>query len=414
MHSTPALSRINILIEQGRYADAERSLRQLLGTDATNVYALALLAEVKLRLDDHEAATAIVDQAIGLEPDAAYLLYIKGRILLGHTRPEEAEASVREAIERDPLEADYHALLAQILLARKQFAAALEEADLALALDAEHLHALNMRSSALVKLDRKEDSLRTIEGALREDPDNPYTHTNYGWGLLETGDPGKALDHFTQALRGDPSSDYARAGMAQAVKAKNPVYRLYLRYAFFMNRLTANYQWGVIIGLYVIYRILLAVSRSYPALSPFLMPLVALLVIFALSTWVMGPIGDLLLRLDRHGRYLLDRNEKRIAELVGGCVLLCAAGLLGYALTGGAAFVALAGYGFTMILPLGLFHSESKTKNLLRYYGIGLAVLGLVGVITAFLLTPYNLFAVGYVIALFLFQWVANFQVIRD
>jgi tetratricopeptide (TPR) repeat protein len=414
MTQDPRLTKATILIKQQRYAEAERSLREVLSTDPTDVNCLALLAEVKLRQDDHAAAESIIDQAIGLAPDTAYLYYIKGGILLGAKRQREAEVVLREAIELDPLDADAYALLAQILLSRKQYAEALEQADLALALDAEHLHALNMRSSVLVKLDRKEDSYRTIEGALREDPENPYTHTNYGWGLLETGDHRKALEHFGMALRRDPTSDYARAGMAQAVKAKNPVYRLYLQYAFFMNRLTANYQWGVIIGVYVLYRLLVGVSANYPALSPFVTPVLAVLVLFALSTWVIGPIGDLLLRLDRHGRYLLDADEKLTAEIVGGCVLVFLAGGLGYFITGSGAFVVLAGYGFTMILPVGLLSTESKTKNLLRYYGIGLGILGAVAVVAAFLITPFNLFAVGYAMALFGFQWVANFQVIRS
>ncbi|MCH5600269.1 hypothetical protein [Niabella ginsengisoli] len=60
-------------------------------------------------------------------------------------------------------------------------------ADKALEIDAENLLGLNMRSSALVKLNRKEESFETIEGALRNDPNNAYTHANYGWGLLENG-----------------------------------------------------------------------------------------------------------------------------------------------------------------------------------------------------------------------------------
>ena len=31
---------------------------------------------------------------------------------------------------------------------------------------------------------------------MREDPNNSYTHANYGWGLLEKGNHKKALEHF--------------------------------------------------------------------------------------------------------------------------------------------------------------------------------------------------------------------------
>lgn len=117
-------------------------------------------------------------------------------------------------------------------------------------IDAENLSALNARSTALNKLNRKEESFETIQDALREDPNDAYTHANYGWGLLEKGHHKEALDHFKEALANDPSFEYAQLGMLQAIKANNPIYRVFLKYSFWMSNLTAKYQWGVIIGFY--------------------------------------------------------------------------------------------------------------------------------------------------------------------
>ncbi|WP_116126062.1 tetratricopeptide repeat protein [Lewinella sp. IMCC34183] len=414
MTTNPQLAKADLLLRQDRPAEAERLLRQHLAGDPDNLHLLALLAAAVAGQDRPAEAVQVIDRAIGLAPEVGYLYYIRGQVLLRSDRYAEAETALREAISLDTLEPDAYALLAQVLLVRKRYHDALAAADEALALDPEHLHGLNMRGAALVKLDRREESAGTIAGALREDPDNAYTHTNYGWSLLETGDHRAAADHFAQALRREPGSDYARGGMVEALKAKNPVYKLYLRYAFWMNKLTANYQWGVIVGFYVLYRLLRWSADTYPELAPYLTPLLVLLVALGVSTWVIGPIGDLLLRLDAHGRYLLTAEETRTANVVGGCLLLTLVGLTGYVFSGAPAFLVLAGYGFSMILPVGLYYTPARTRHLLRYYAVGLALLGGAGVVVAFVGATFNLFVVGYLLGLFLFQWVANYQVIRD
>ena len=314
----------------------------------------------------------------------------------------------------EPHAPDPYALLAQIMLVRKCYADALYAADEALATDPEHVLALNLRSAALIKLGRREESATAISGALREDPDNPWTHANYVWGLLEAGDHRAAAEHFGLALRREPGLDLARAGMVEALKAKNPLYRLYLRYAFFMSRLTANYQWGVIIGFYVLFRIQRGVAASQPALAPVINPLLVFLAVVARSTWTLGPVGDLLLRLDPHGRYLLNKREIRIADAVGIGLLLGLGGLLARAVSGNDAFLVMAGYGVTMILPLGLFDAATRTRHLLRYYAGALGLIGLLAVALAFVDRPFNVFTVIYLLGMFLVQWVANYQVIQD
>ena len=413
MYADPRQARLGILLRQGRLDDARREVMQLLGENPADVSNLALLAEIQLRQADLASAEETVNRAMGLSPEHTGLFFLKSQIKLQQQDYPAAEQLLREATVIDPLDPDIQAMLAQTLLLQKEFTGALGAADQALSLEPQNLLALNMRSKALIKLDRREESYATIEGALREDPDNAYTHANYGWGLLETGEYGKAKEHFAQSLRADPTDDYARSGMAEAVKARNPLYRMFLKYAFFMQNLTQRYQWGVIIGIYVLYRIINGVARSNPDLQPFLYPLLGVLTVVAISTWVIEPIGNLFLRFDRHARFLLDEGEFRTANLAAACLAATAAGLLGYLVSGHDGFLVLAGYGFTMLLPVGQAYARVKRPWLIRGYGIGLALVGLVAVVFAFAAEPFNLFTVIYLLGLFAFQWVANFQLIR-
>jgi len=112
------------------------------------------------------------------------------------------------------------------------------------ALDPEHAGCLNLRAMAEVKLGRKAQAAATIEAALARDPENAGTHANRGWTYLEESDPGRALEHFREALRLDPENEWAREGMVEALKARHGVYRLVLRCFLWMQKLGESARWA--------------------------------------------------------------------------------------------------------------------------------------------------------------------------
>lgn len=408
------LSKVGILIQQKKFAEAEKILSDLLHEDSGNVDYLALLAEVTLQQDKPDVANTIINNAIGLAPDNPGLFFIKSRIELEQENYTEAERSINRAIELDAYDADHFAVSALIRLRRKQFGEALEMANRALEIDPENLLALNTRSTALNKLNRKEESFETIEGALREDPNNAYTHANYGWGLLEKGDHKKALEHFKEALTNDPTSEYAQAGMLEALKAANPIYRGFLRYSFWMSNLTAKYQWGVIIGFYIVFRALKTIASRNEALQPYLTPLIVALALIAFSTWVIGPISNFFLRFNKYGQLLLDKKEKMSSNFVAVSLVTFVAGLLLYFILADQRFLTIAVFGFAMMVPLGAMFSPSKNENGLLFYTVAMAAVGIGAIVLAFSTGEiFNLMTVVFMVCFIAFQWVANYLVIK-
>lgn len=409
------LSKVEILLQQQKYADAQRILSDLLSEDPNNIHFLSLLAEVYLQQDNFDTATTIINNAIGLSPDSSYLFYIKSRIAIQQDKLSDAETHINQAIALNPYDAHYFALLANIQLGRKQFDEALETANKALEIDAENLLALNIRSTALNKLNRSEESFETIQGALRGDPNNAFTHANYGWGLLEKGDHKKALEHFKEALSKDPGSEYAQSGMMEALKASNPVYRLFLKYSFWMGNLTAKYQWGVIIGFYLGFRGLRILASKNEALQPYLIPLIVALALIAFSTWVISPISNLFLRFNKYGQLLLDQKQKISSNFVAVSFGAFVAGILLYFILSDEKMLTIAVFGFAMMLPLGTMFSPSKNKNGLLIYTIALALVGSLAIVMAFSSgIIFNLMTLVFVIGFVAFQWVANFMLIRE
>jgi hypothetical protein len=297
---------------------------------------------------------------------------------------------------------------------KKDYETALEIADQSLELDPENILALNTRSTSLLKLNRKEESFSTIEGALREDPENTYTHANYGWGLLEKGNHQKALQHFSESLRYNPDNYHAQSGMLETLKASNFVYRAYLKYVFFMEKLSEKGQWIFIIGFYVGSKILRVLSDKYPNLEPYIMPITILLAIFAFSTWVITPISNLFFRLHPYGKFLLDRNDKISSTFVGISLLISILGFSLFAITQKEGFLSIGIFGFMMMVPLGNLFLQTKIKNLTIYLSIILTLLGILSIINAFTTQNIaNIFSIIFLVLFITYQWGINFIVIR-
>jgi tetratricopeptide (TPR) repeat protein len=408
--------RATILLQQRRYEDAERELRTALALDPDNAHLQLLLCICLFEQEKIEEAENSIRQVIHQEPDNDYALYILAKIKLVQEDEKKAEALLKNAVQLAPNEADYYGLLASIYLQKKAFQQALDFAEQGLAVDSENILCLNMRSTALLKLRRKEEAFQTIEKALEKDPENEYTHVNYGWGKLERGQHKEALIHFREALRLNPNSEAAKAGLVETMKAKYWFYRMFLKYAFWMSRLSSKNQWIFIIGLYVLIRLLRGLAGDNEILNLIIWPIIILYLIFALSSWFIVPLSNLMLRLNPYGRYALDKEGITSSNFVGLSLALAAIGGLLYAATGHLSAIALLIFGIVMMIPTGSMFNPSKDrkKKTLIIYTIGLATVGLVGIVSGlFSAELFNLMAVLFGLGIFAYQWVANAMLIK-
>jgi tetratricopeptide (TPR) repeat protein len=171
---------------------------------------------------------------------------------------------------------------------------------------------------SLVKLGRRAEAGQTIGATLARNPEDALTHANQGWTLLESGDPKQAMLHFREALRLEPNQEWARAGIVEALKARNIIYRVCLNYFLFMSKLSPQTQWVIVVGLFLLQRVAGSLADKNPTLAPFIQPFLILYLVFALLTWLGSPLFDLLLCLDKFGRLVLSTDQKQRALAVAG------------------------------------------------------------------------------------------------
>jgi tetratricopeptide (TPR) repeat protein len=422
-------TRAHLLMEQGRYELAEQELRQALAANPQDADIQALLAICLPNREKFEEAVDFGRKAVGLEPDSSFCQYALAvalfhrddhvsnkQTLISNMREfQEAEVCINEAIRLDPHEANQFALLSSIRLARQQWQGALDAAMQGLAINPENVSCINCRATALVKLGRQDEASESLEGALAKDPEDSHTHANKGWALLHQGKPQQALESFREALRIDPSNEYARLGIIEALKARNFIYRWMLAYFLWMSRLSTGARWGVILGGYFLIRFLGGVERTNAQLRPYILPIQILYALFVILTWTAPHIFNLLLRMDKFGRYALNEDETIGANAVGACLMTGMTMIaVGIVLESGLLIIAGVGCIGLMIPVGGTFTREGRARKLLGLYTLGLIGVGIAAVVLAMMKSPEasslgGIFAIG----LMVFGWVANIMATR-
>jgi Flp pilus assembly protein TadD len=384
--------------------------RQALAGDPENAIGHALLSLALAHLEQGKDAVESGKRAVALDPELAFAHYALGWAFLEHGESSGAERAAKEALRLDP-DSDSYALLASVKARQHRWNDVLENVAKGLELNPEHAGCANLRAMALASLGRGDEAEAAVRGVLALDADDATAHANRGWLLLRQSDPEGALESFRAALRLDPSFDWARTGIVEALKARSGIYRLILRGSLWMGSLTARAQWMVLIGFFVFGRIVRALMRENPTWSPVLGPILGLYVLFVLMTWVADPLSNLLLRINPFGRLALRPHEILASNFVGACVALALVAILVFAGTRADAWLIVAASSAVMLIPIG---GASKAYRTRAWWPLvaAAAVLGAFAVAAAVFAFSRPDFAGGalglLLVGAFLFSWLAN------
>jgi Flp pilus assembly protein TadD len=308
-----------LLMQARRYQEAASVLQQHIIHSPQDSAALAYLALCATELDQRQAATEYAQAAVAADPELSFAHYALALTFLARNRLPEANATIDAALQLDPDSVMNFALKAQIRFGQRDWLGARLAAEQGLRLESTDENCANLQAMALRQLRQGGQAEETIRTTLARDPENSDSHANLGWSLLEQGKSREALKHFQEALRLDPESEFARSGLVHALRARFIVYRWLFGYFAWVSKFSTKYAWLIVIGGVVGYQILRGLARQAPVLAPLIIPIMLAYTIFALSTWLLTPLTNLLLLSSRYGRSALPKEEKLTAL----AVLLC-------------------------------------------------------------------------------------------
>ena len=368
------IERALVFSDVGRPTDAEQALREALRADPDDAFAHVMLALVLSELGRPGDALDSAETAIGLAPEFPLAHTARAQALLALERYKQAEAAVVEAIRLEPEEEQGHIVHSAILAARGRWPDALAAAEKALSLDPDSETARGLRAYALAMSERGPDWEDAARATLAAAPESAVAHALAGQAHLLRGRERDAVEHFHEALKLDPGSEGAQAGLAQALKAAHPLFRPFFRFFVWQERLSTGWKIALTFGPLVVVRALRPAADN-----PVVIAVVVVWLLFVASTWLSVPIANLALRLSMIGRSVLPSDEKRSSSaflaLIGLCLLAI---VLAIAVDGSFTGAALATG--LLALPLGSAHEVGpRLRRGVYAGGVAVVIAGFVG-----------------------------------
>jgi hypothetical protein len=252
--------------------------------------------------------------------------------------------------------------------------------------------------------------MESVDYALDRAPEDAFSHANQGWNYLHQNRPHQAQEHFREALRLEPNLDYAREGMLEALKARNPIYRVMLAYFLWLGRQSMRFQWVFIIGIFFGGRLARSLSQSQPGMNWLWWPLLGLFYAFVYLSWTAQPMFNLLLRFDRFGRHVLSDDQRKGANWFGATFALAVGSLIWWFVADSE--VALIGAIVSAILSMCVAATFGRTGRDRRILASCTAALAVVAIGAMFLTVSNNttghLFTTSFALGFVGFQLVAN------
>lgn len=301
------------LLEAGEFVEAADEIRGLIAKDPEDAHLWMLLAIASSELDEEKPAIAAAEKAVQLDPNDSRIRWVLGAVLFRARAYRRSLEEATRALRLDYDNVEAYVLKAQALAALHRRAEAIESLDGALVLDPHHEGARRLRALLLEQTGRTDAAEEAFLAALRADAEDAFAHAGRGWIGLRSGDP-SSIDHFQEALRLDPSSEWAREGLIESLKARNPMYRTLLRWFLWIHAQTRLRQSVIIFGGIIGYSVLRRVAVNRPDLAPFIWPILIAYILFIVVSWIADPLFDTLLRFDKEGRTILTPDRIRASN----------------------------------------------------------------------------------------------------
>ena len=306
----PCLQRGELLRDQGRYAEAEKYFQQAIAQQPNNAEGYHELAFCYCDWEGHDKqALKTIDRAIELDPNSSENFALRAWLLGNLDRYKEAVATADQALALNP-----NNILALNSQSRAfgllcKWVESEEVARRVLALHAQNEVASNLLAVALRQQGRVEESEAVSSSLLSHDPDSSMTQCNAGWTALHAGDYRRANQHFMEALRLNPESDFARRGLLHAFNSRVWIYRLYFSFVAWISRHRKETRYLFFGVIYVAYRVVVTTLRNNFGHEGLWWSMV--LIALYLAVFGFGKsFGNLFLLLDRFARHALTRKEK--------------------------------------------------------------------------------------------------------
>lgn len=369
------------LLDLGRAAEAETHFRRALAAEPASAELLVLLARSVNDQSRHAEAVTLAQQALSHDPRNVVGLLVLSAALAGTKSFDDALAAVRRGQQIAPDWSAWYRQEGALLLNQDRAAEAFGPLEHARRLDPEDADIVALLGAAHFQARQFPQAEQAAADALRLDPDNIEAHRLRGLLELRRGGGRAAVDAHRTALRLDPTNAYSREALSVAMKSRNPVYGLLLRWGSWIEGLPAGARWGLLLLPALLSRALRPFEDETWALV-----LLILVVAFVALTWALEPVMNVVLLCSSYSRNLLPPTIRRATHAFLAYATAAVAAVVTGVTTGEDMWLLLA-FGLTLwAVTAGQVHlvDESRQRLAIAIHCVGAALAVVSVVVTAF------------------------------
>jgi tetratricopeptide (TPR) repeat protein len=213
------LQRAERSMRDRRVEEAEEICQSVLTERPDHVWALRLMAEIRLVQKRSQDASEFVEQALALDPLDPKLFNIRGRVRNNQDELDPAESDFRQALELDPQFADAYNNLGHILRRKGYDEAAEQNFRKALARDPEHGRANLNLGTMLYGQGHIDQAIRYLERGLKEQMTDRPGRYNLAIALHQVGRLDEAVHNYRQVIANGMNDADAFSNLAAALQA---------------------------------------------------------------------------------------------------------------------------------------------------------------------------------------------------
>ncbi len=213
------LARAREMKSLGELDGALAEARRAVFDDPTDEEALLLTAQLARLAGEKAVASEAFGRLGNLRTDDPMPLIQQARVLLSMRDHEGAATVGKEAIERDPENAEGWHVVGRARLNQGNLAEAIEMFERAVEINPEHGYALNNLGFACLRANENEKALEALKRAAELLPHVAYVHNNLGVALERTGDIEGAKLAYAKSTSLSPKYVKAKVNAARVAKA---------------------------------------------------------------------------------------------------------------------------------------------------------------------------------------------------
>jgi len=205
----------NFLLDHGRYAEADRFVRQWVTAHPSDGFAYLATARLLAGVKRAGDALRFAIRAFELLPGELEPMLVIARLYDRLERPHEAEQAYLRAISSFPDDPSPRLKLAELLIAHGEFAGARKQIEGAFEIFEDSSEAHLLMAQVLNAAQESEQAEWHLERSVSLDRDNSVALTMLGYRRQSRGDFSGARELFRRAVALDPTQAMAYYGIAQ-------------------------------------------------------------------------------------------------------------------------------------------------------------------------------------------------------